>query len=427
MALNHAQMPRHTQTLLSSSSAYGPQQQQQQHLLANAPQTGLAAPGAVPREPPRLVHLPITDTTYEVKQRQFQYQCHGQEEQLIASNKNSLMSGPPSIQNYVQPMQQLQKQQHWQQLQQHTSVTHATYHRENAPYPMRMEANGHHIPGTYIRCPVPRMPVGGSITNGHPISRPRAAMVKHWPRPANQQQQAMQMPFKAFMQHGKETMAGYPNKMAEQIQGARHFQLGHPLHSCSQVSPRKEGISVVPQTPTSPRNGAHFPSHGNQTSASGVSYPNRAMQAPGQFIRMNMQNAHLPEKAVDVKMQMTATGHSQSRLQDMNQEHFRAGIRRENQGHENGTHLNGYPGHQFSPGDGQQFQGRVSLGVNSNCVEMMPPTPAQPCDTTRDSLNVCAVCRREASFLCSGCKDSWYCSHECQNQAWPLHCSECKR
>ena len=31
-----------------------------------------------------------------------------------------------------------------------------------------------------------------------------------------------------------------------------------------------------------------------------------------------------------------------------------------------------------------------------------------------ENLNSCSVCKREASFLCSGCQSSWYCSPECQ-------------
>lgn len=31
-----------------------------------------------------------------------------------------------------------------------------------------------------------------------------------------------------------------------------------------------------------------------------------------------------------------------------------------------------------------------------------------------DSVNLCSVCKRDASFLCSGCQGAWYCSTECQ-------------
>lgn len=31
-----------------------------------------------------------------------------------------------------------------------------------------------------------------------------------------------------------------------------------------------------------------------------------------------------------------------------------------------------------------------------------------------DGVNLCSVCKRDASFLCSGCQGAWYCSTECQ-------------
>lgn len=34
--------------------------------------------------------------------------------------------------------------------------------------------------------------------------------------------------------------------------------------------------------------------------------------------------------------------------------------------------------------------------------------------TDEDGMNSCSVCKREASFLCSGCQGAWYCSTECQ-------------
>lgn len=31
-----------------------------------------------------------------------------------------------------------------------------------------------------------------------------------------------------------------------------------------------------------------------------------------------------------------------------------------------------------------------------------------------ENVNLCSVCKRDASFLCSGCQGAWYCSTECQ-------------
>lgn len=31
-----------------------------------------------------------------------------------------------------------------------------------------------------------------------------------------------------------------------------------------------------------------------------------------------------------------------------------------------------------------------------------------------EGVNLCSVCKRDASFLCSGCQGAWYCSAECQ-------------
>lgn len=44
-----------------------------------------------------------------------------------------------------------------------------------------------------------------------------------------------------------------------------------------------------------------------------------------------------------------------------------------------------------------------------------------------DGVNRCSVCKREASFLCSGCQAAWYCSSECQLSAWGTHNRECNQ
>lgn len=39
---------------------------------------------------------------------------------------------------------------------------------------------------------------------------------------------------------------------------------------------------------------------------------------------------------------------------------------------------------------------------------------------------VCQGCRKKpANFLCAGCNGQWYCSRECQIQAWDIHSEEC--
>lgn len=44
-----------------------------------------------------------------------------------------------------------------------------------------------------------------------------------------------------------------------------------------------------------------------------------------------------------------------------------------------------------------------------------------------DGVNRCSVCKRDASFLCSGCQAAWYCSTECQLSAWGTHSRECSQ
>ncbi|XP_078363277.1 uncharacterized protein LOC144647353 isoform X2 [Oculina patagonica] len=44
-----------------------------------------------------------------------------------------------------------------------------------------------------------------------------------------------------------------------------------------------------------------------------------------------------------------------------------------------------------------------------------------------DGVNRCSVCKRDASFLCSGCQAAWYCSSECQLSAWGTHNRECSQ
>ncbi|XP_029184503.2 uncharacterized protein LOC114952686 isoform X3 [Acropora millepora] len=44
-----------------------------------------------------------------------------------------------------------------------------------------------------------------------------------------------------------------------------------------------------------------------------------------------------------------------------------------------------------------------------------------------DGVNCCSVCKRDASFLCSGCQAAWYCSSECQLSAWSTHNRECSQ
>lgn len=43
------------------------------------------------------------------------------------------------------------------------------------------------------------------------------------------------------------------------------------------------------------------------------------------------------------------------------------------------------------------------------------------------TINLCSVCKREASFLCSGCQSAWYCSSDCQLSAWGTHNRECSQ
>eukprot|EP00727_Mastigamoeba_balamuthi_P012870 m51a1_g8205 hypothetical protein (225) ;mRNA; r:48980-50028 len=43
------------------------------------------------------------------------------------------------------------------------------------------------------------------------------------------------------------------------------------------------------------------------------------------------------------------------------------------------------------------------------------------------NMRRCAVCGKEAPFRCTRCKETRYCSRECQRQAWPSHKAECRK
>ncbi|GFR58069.1 hypothetical protein ElyMa_003472700 [Elysia marginata] len=40
--------------------------------------------------------------------------------------------------------------------------------------------------------------------------------------------------------------------------------------------------------------------------------------------------------------------------------------------------------------------------------------------------NVCHVCGKMALFLCSSCRQVWYCNHQCQTRHWAIHAPNCK-
>lgn len=54
----------------------------------------------------------------------------------------------------------------------------------------------------------------------------------------------------------------------------------------------------------------------------------------------------------------------------------------------------------------------------ANAKDRPDPIPRDPAESSgkpeEDGVNLCSVCKRDASFLCSGCQGAWYCSTECQ-------------
>lgn len=57
-------------------------------------------------------------------------------------------------------------------------------------------------------------------------------------------------------------------------------------------------------------------------------------------------------------------------------------------------------------------------------------TILKPQETSEPKENkpsrVCARCGKDATYLCSGCHDEWYCGRECQLKAWDEHAEHCK-
>lgn len=50
-------------------------------------------------------------------------------------------------------------------------------------------------------------------------------------------------------------------------------------------------------------------------------------------------------------------------------------------------------------------------------ADVLPPRDGSR-KSEEEGVNRCSVCKRDASFLCSGCQSAWYCSSECQVRVW---------
>ncbi|XP_046841265.1 uncharacterized protein LOC124435368 isoform X3 [Xenia sp. Carnegie-2017] len=63
---------------------------------------------------------------------------------------------------------------------------------------------------------------------------------------------------------------------------------------------------------------------------------------------------------------------------------------------------------------------QIAVHQQNNDLESGEPTKKK----TKKHF-MCDVCKKEASFLCSGCQKAWYCSAKCQHTAWGEHRGEC--